>query len=52
MTFEIWLFSIKKLAQTYDMAIRIFEQLSDDAKDELEQEYRDYCKSIGMNTVE
>lgn len=42
--FEVWLFSIKRLAQTYDMAITIYEQLSDAAKKELESDYKMYLE--------
>ena len=39
MTFELWLFAIKRLAQTQDAAITIFNQLSQDEKYRLVEEY-------------
>ncbi len=39
MTFELWLFAIKRLAQTQDAAITIFNQLCQAEKDRLEEEY-------------
>ncbi len=43
MSFEMWLFAVKKFAQTYEMAITIFEQLPEDEKEELRLEYGEYC---------
>ncbi len=45
LSFEIWLFAIKGLAQTYDMALQIYNQLSDEAKGELEKEYELYKRN-------
>lgn len=45
MTFELWLFTIKKLAQTYDATITIFEQLPDAEKERLRKEY----EALGNN---
>lgn len=39
MTFELWLFAIKRLAQTQDATITIFNQLCQSEKDRLEEEY-------------
>ena len=42
MNFELWLFTIKRLAQTMDAAKLIYEGLSDDEKRELQEEYEIY----------
>lgn len=42
MEFEMWLFAIKKLAPTYDVAQLIFEQMTEEAKKELLEEYNEY----------
>lgn len=39
MTFELWLFAVKRLAQTQDAAITIFNQLSQSEKERLQDEY-------------
>ena len=39
MTFELWRFAIKRLAQTQDAAITIYTQLSQDEKNRLVEEY-------------
>ena len=44
MSFEMWLFAIKKLAQSYDMALTIYEQLSDAEKEQLKKEYYEYIR--------
>ena len=44
MSFEMWLFAIKKLAQSYDMALTIYEQLSDEEKEQLKKEYYEYVR--------
>ena len=49
MTFELWLFTIKRLGQTYDAAIMIYRQLSEDRKDELKKEYDAYIEAKGDN---
>ncbi len=41
MTFELWLFTIKCLGQTYDAALAIYENLSDDKKEDLKKEYEE-----------
>ncbi len=46
MSFEIWLFAIKGLAQTYDMTLKIYDQLSEPAKEELKNEYEIYKNSV------
>ncbi len=40
MEFELWLFAVKNLAQTYEMSQVIYKQLPADKKDELNREYR------------
>ncbi len=40
MTFELWLFAIKQLGQTYEMAQKIYEQLPEAEKKRLQEEYR------------
>lgn len=42
MSFELWLFTIKRLAQTMDAAKLIFDGLSPDAQEELRREYNEY----------
>ncbi len=42
MNFELWLFTIKRLAQTMDAAKLIFDGMSPDAQAELRQEYEAY----------
>lgn len=42
MTFELWLFTIKRLGQTFDTAKMIYDQLPEDRKDELKKEYEKY----------
>lgn len=44
MSFEMWLFAIKKFAQSYDMALAIYEQLSEGEKMRLKDEYQDYIR--------
>ncbi len=39
MSFELWLFAVKQLAQTYEVVGRIYEQLSDEEKRKLRAEY-------------
>ena len=40
MTFELWLYAAKQLAQTYEMSQVIYQQLPQAEKDELQREYR------------
>ena len=42
MNFELWLFTIKRLAQTMDAAKLIYDGLSPEAQAELQQEYEAY----------
>ena len=42
MNFELWLFAIKRLGQTMDAAQMIYEQLSEEEKDKLKEEYDAY----------
>lgn len=42
MNFELWLFTIKRLAQTMDAAKLIYEGLSPDQQEELRREYEEY----------
>lgn len=42
MNFELWLFTIKRLAQTMDAAKLIYDGLSPEAQEELRQEYDEY----------
>lgn len=44
MTFELWLFAVKKLAQTYDATIVIFNQLSNERQVELRKEYDEHMQ--------
>ena len=39
MDFELWLFAVKRLAQTYEMAREIFAQLPEEEKQRLRDEY-------------
>ena len=41
MSFELWLFTIKRLGQTYDAALAIYENLTDEKKEELKKEYEE-----------
>lgn len=45
MTFELWLYAVKKLAQTYDAAIMIFTQMSAEDQTELKKEYEAECEN-------
>ncbi len=45
MTFELWLFTIKRLGQTYEAAQMIYNNLSESNKAELQKEYDEYCKN-------
>ena len=44
MTFELWLFAEKRLGQTYDVAVTIFEQLPEEEKKRLREEYEAWRK--------
>ncbi len=41
MTFELWLYAVKKLAQTYDAAVMIFNQMSEERQIELRKEFEE-----------
>jgi hypothetical protein len=41
MSFELWLFTIKRLGQTYDAALAIYENLPDEQKEELRKEFEE-----------
>ena len=41
MSFEVWLFAVKKFAQNYDVAQLIFNNLPDSEKERIRQEYED-----------
>ncbi|MBO6107977.1 MAG: pseudouridine-5'-phosphate glycosidase [Eubacterium sp.] len=41
MSFEVWLFAVKKFAQNYDVALLIFNNLPESEKERLRQEYED-----------
>ena len=45
MTFELWLFAEKHLAQTYQMAIEIYSNMSEEQKSDLMAEYEAYQKN-------
>ncbi len=49
MNFELWIFTIKKLAQTMDAAQLIYDGLSDEEKENLHREYEAF---IGGGTEE
>ena len=38
MTFELWLYAVKKMAQTFDTVIIIFNQFPGERQDELRKE--------------
>lgn len=40
MNFSLWLFVIKKLAQTQEMSEKIYEQMDETTKKELQDEYK------------
>ncbi len=40
MDFELWLFAVKRLAQTYEMAREIYAQLPEEEKQRLQEEYK------------
>ena len=42
MSFELWIFTIKRLAQSMDAAKLIYDGLSDDEKADLQREYEEY----------
>jgi len=41
MTFELWLYAVKKLAQTYHAAVMIFNQMSEERQIELRKEFEE-----------
>lgn len=41
MSFEVWLFAVKKFAQNYDVAQLIFNNLPDSEKERIRKEYED-----------
>ncbi len=41
MSFEVWLFAVKKFAQNYDVALLIFNNLPDSEKERLREEYEE-----------
>ena len=43
MDFNLWLFVIKRLAQTYDASLIIYQQMSAEGQQELKDEYKQYC---------
>ena len=45
MNFELWLFTIKRLAQTVDAAKMIFDGLSAEQQEEIRKEYEEYLKA-------
>ena len=42
MNFELWLFAIKRLGQTMDVAKLIYDGLSEEDKERLKKEYEEY----------
>lgn len=44
MNFELWLFTIKQLGQTMDVAKMIYDGLSEQEKERLKKEYEEYTK--------
>ena len=42
MSFELWLFAVKRLAQTQDAAQLIYDGLSDADKERLKKEYDEF----------
>ena len=52
MSFELWLFAIKKLGQTMDVAKLIYDNMIEEAKAELRKEYDDYIKNAGNDSSE
>ncbi len=51
MNFDLWLFSIKRLAQTMDAAKLIFDGLSAEQQEELKREYEAYIGAGTGNTT-
>lgn len=51
MEFELWLFAVKQLAQSYEMTQVIFSQLPEDAKEDLRKEYESTMGG-GSNSAE
>ena len=45
MTFELWLFTIKRLGQTMDVAKMIFDNLTKEEQDKIRAEYDEYLNS-------
>lgn len=43
MNFELWLFTIKRLAQTMDAAKLIYDGFSPEVQEEFRREYEEYC---------
>ena len=50
MSFELWLFAVKRLAQTQDAAQLIYDGLSDADKERLKKEYDEFM--AGSATAE
>ncbi len=46
LSFDLWLFVIKHLAQTPDSCALIYQQLSTEEKQKLEIEYQEYRKNV------
>ena len=52
MSFEVWLFAVKKFAQNYDVALLIFNNLPDSEKERLRQEYVDSVRNNLRNQLD
>ena len=44
MPFNLWLFAVKHLGQTFDASKLIYDQLSNEQKEALLKEYEEYSK--------
>lgn len=52
MNFELWLFTIKRLGTTMDVALTIFNSMSPDRQKKLRDEYeKEYGSSLNTNNV-
>ncbi len=45
MSFELWLYTVKKIAQTMAMTMTIFDSLPESTKNKLSNEYKEYIKN-------
>lgn len=45
MSFELWLFTVKRLGQTFDAAKMIYDGLDERRQEEIKKEYEEYLEA-------